>query len=96
MKDRFCITKWCKCITDDHKDIYTGRLPKMKEALKYENNGVLPPLFSFRLLDDDGIVYAYGKCTDDSSFAPLDVYGDAYGMTMIEYKNPETKEWEEL
>ena len=52
--------------------------------------------YKFRLLDDDGIVYAYGISSDDSSFSPLDKYSDWYGVTMIEYKNPETLEWELL
>lgn len=91
----FCITKWCKSITDSGKDEYTGRLPRMKDKLK-NLYGEIPTLYDFRLLDDDGIVYAYGKCTDDSSFGPLDIYMDAYGCTEIQYKNPETKEYETL
>lgn len=91
----YCITKWCKSITDDHKDQYTHRLKRMKNRL-IEKSGFVPTLFSFRLLDDDGIVYAYGKSTDDSSFAPLDRYMYDYGCTEIQYKNPKTGKYETL
>jgi len=82
----FVITKWCKSITDSGKDEYTG---KAHENMPYK----------FRLLDDDGIIYAYGysKTNDDEkAFAPLDEYEGAYGCTSIEYKNPETGEYEQL
>ena len=91
----YCITKWCKSITDDNKDHYTGRLNHMKDRLIAEE-GCVPPLFSFRLLDDDGIIYAYGKGTDDSSFAPLDRYMNDYGVTEIQWKNPRTGIYETL
>lgn len=91
----YCITKWCKTITDDHKDHYTHRLERMKQRLMDER-GCVPPLFSFRLLDDDGEIYAYGKTTNPDSFAPLDRYAPDYGATMIEYKNPETGKYELL
>lgn len=91
----YCITKWCKSITDSGKDEYTGRLAKMKSRLK-EKNGAVPELFSFRLLDDDGEIYAYGKSTNDSSFAPLDKYMYEYGCTEIQYKNAKTGEYETL
>lgn len=48
----------------------------------------------FRLLDDDGTVYAYGWSGDDSSFAPLDWAGPTWGCTSIEYWNGD--EWEPL
>lgn len=94
----FCITKWCKVITDDHNDHYTGRLPRMKQKLK-EKYGSVPPLYPFRLLDDDGDVYAYGVSTDNSTenaFYPLDRYEYDYGVTEIQYKNPDTGKWETL
>lgn len=50
----------------------------------------------FRCLDDDGTTYFWGVCTDDSSFAPLDCVGTAYGCTEIQYKNPATGEYETL
>ena len=91
----FCITKWTKEITDSGKDEYTGRLPRLKE--KYaEKFGTQPQLFSFRLLDDDGVIYAYGKSTNHGSFAPLDAYMDVYGCTEIQYKNPGTGKYETL
>jgi len=91
----YCITKWCKSITDSGKDEYTNRLQHMKERL-IRQLGHLPPLYRFRLLDDDGIVYAYGVSTDDSSFAPLDRYEYIYGCTEIQYKNPTTGKYETL
>ena len=62
----FCITKWCKAITDSGKDEYTGRLANMKKRL-LERDGIVPKLYDFRLLDDDGEIYAYGKSTDNST-----------------------------
>lgn len=94
----YCITKWCKTITDSGKDEYTGRLAKMKDKL-LQNEGRIPNLYSFRLLDDDGEVYAYGKSThnnDEAAFAPLDRYMYDYGCTEIQYKNPETGRYETL
>jgi len=91
----FCITKWTKAITDSGNDEYTKRLPKMKEKL-IEKYGEVPELFSFRLLDDDGEIYAYGKSTDNSSFAPLDRYMYDYGCSEIQYKNKITGKYETL
>ncbi len=91
----YCITKWCKSITDNHKDQYTHRFPQMRQKL-LEKHGCVPVLYSFRLLDDDGIIYAYGKSTDNSSFAPLDHYMYDYGCTEIQYKNPKTGKYETL
>jgi hypothetical protein len=54
-------------------------------------------IHEFRLADGDDIVYYYGRCTSDSSFAPLDDYGMPNdGCTDIEYKNPTTGKWEAL
>lgn len=77
------ITKWCKNITDSGKDEYTGRDTKgMTER--------------FRLLDDDDIIYAYGKAKEGVDFEPLDYYMYKYGCTEIQYKNKETGEYETL
>ena len=91
----YCITKWCKAITDDHKDQYTHRLSKMKQKL-IDKYGSVPTLYRFRLIDSDDEVYAYGIGTDNSSFAPLDKYEPLYGCTDIQYKNPETGIYESL
>lgn len=77
------ITKWCKTITDDNKDHVLCKKP--------ENLN-----FKFRLLDDDGIVYAYGYSNNYSSFVPLNRYMPDYGCTEIQYKNIKTGEWETL
>lgn len=90
----YCITKWTKEITDSGKDEYTGRGKKMMNKLKESN--YTGDIYRFRLLDDDGIVYAYGISTDDSSFAPLDRYMYDYGCTEIQYRNQETGEYETL
>lgn len=77
------ITKWCKSVTDSGKDEYTGKDTKgMTER--------------FRLLDDDGIVYAYGKAKEGVDFEPLDYYMCSYGCTRIQYKNKETGEYKDL
>ena len=91
----FCITKWTKNITDSGKDEYTGYLPKMKKRLM-EEKGEIPELHKFRLLDDDGEIYAYGVSTNSSSFAPLDHYMYEYGCTEIQYRNPKTGRYETL
>ena len=94
----YCITKWCKAITDDGKDLYTHRLPRMKQKL-IEKYGSVPELYRFRLLDSDGEIYAYGISTDnntEAAFAPLDRYEYDYGCTEIQYKNPVTGVYETL
>lgn len=91
----YCITKWCKSITDSQKDVYTHRLALMKQKLK-EKYGSVPVLYKFRLLDDDGIVYAYGMSSVPDTFAPLDRYEYDYGCTEIQYKNLETGQYETL
>jgi len=80
------ITKWCKSITDDGKDKTVCEKPKGLD-------------FKFRLLDDDGIIYAYGysdDCDSEEAFQPLDRYMPDYGCTEIQYKNSTTGEWETL
>lgn len=84
----YCITKWTKNVTDSGRDEYTHRLPKLRETLKREL-GEVPTLYDFRLLDGDGLVYAYGKatsCDDEGAFIPLDDYTDDYGCVEIQYK----------
>ena len=95
MQHRFCITKWCKSITDSGRDEYTHRGAGMRRKLTEAGDGDAT-IYRFRLLDDDGIVYAYGECTDDSSFAPLDKYMPLYGCTEIQYRNPDTGKYETL
>ena len=94
----YCITKWCKSITDSGKDEYTDKAKVMKEKLM-KDCGELPTLYKFRLLDDDGVIYAYGLSTEndtEEAFAPLDRYEPLYGCVCIEYKNTNTGVWEEL
>ncbi len=76
------VTKWCKTITDSGKDEYTGR-------------DVTGCNFRFRLLDDDGEIYAYGKASE-KTFAPMDAYMYVYGCTEIQYKNETTGKYEAL
>lgn len=64
--------------------------PEQIEQLKTEM------VHRFRCLDDDGTSYFWGVCSNDSSFAPLDCLGVAYGCTEIQYKNPKTGEYETL
>lgn len=82
----FRITKWTKHITDNGKDkVVCGKPDELD--------------FKFRLLDDDGVVYAYGYSSsndDEKAFAPLDAYSGAYGVTEIQYRNANTGKWETL
>lgn len=61
----------------------------------------------FRLKDDDDEVYFYGKTdaltnslkdlkSNVFGFEPLEDWGEAFGCTTIEYKNPKTEQWEVL
>ena len=92
MNKLYVITKWCKSITDNGKDLYTGNKLETESVIK------------FRLLDDDGIIYAYGEMDyerflhdeDVEGFEPLDRYMYDYGCTEIQYKNKETGEYETL
>lgn len=73
----FIISKWCAVITSNGEDKYTA-------AVKTSDM-----THEFRLLDDDGEVYAYGWSTDGDSedaFEPLDYYASHYGVTEIQYK----------
>lgn len=86
MKKPYVITMWTRHITDSGKDEKTKAC---HTAYPYK----------FRLLDDDGVIYAYGysKTNDDEeAFLPLDDYQGAYGVTEIQYRDPKTKEWETL
>lgn len=91
----YCITKWTKHITDSGKDEYTGRLQRMRERLADVAQASVA-LYDFRLLDDDGTIYAYGKSTERDSFAPLDRYAPAYGCTEIQYRDPATGKYVQL
>lgn len=91
----YCITKWTRHITDSGKDEYTGRFEHMKRRLADElasNDNTPIQVYDFRLLDDDGVIYAYGKSTV-RSFAPLDRYEPDYGCTEIQYRDPVTKKY---
>ena len=70
----FCITEANGFLYDDNQS---------RGWAKVENKGYD---HFFRLLDDDGVVYAWGWSDDDSSFQPLDEYGSAFGCTEIQYR----------
>lgn len=80
---KWTITKWCKSITDNGKDCYT-------------HNDTTGMTETFRLLDDDGVVYAYGKAKKGVDFEPLDCYMYDYGCVTIQYKNKDTGKYETL
>lgn len=82
---KYCITKWCKCITDDGKDWFVNKNVDKSEMK-----------FKFRLLDDDNEVYCYGVCSVNDSFKPLTHYRNEYGLTSIQYKNKENGKYEFL
>lgn len=72
--------------------LYRAALEKWRAA-----GAIVPPMpYRFKVLDDDGTVYFWGVCSDDSSFEPLDDVGAAYGCTEIQYKNPATGVYETL
>ena len=84
-----------KSVFDDekfHRNIRADRMytPEKIEALKPKM------VHRFRCLDDDGVTYFWGVCSNDSSFAPLDCVGEAYGCTEIQYKNEKTGKYETL
>lgn len=82
----FKITEWTKHVTDSKKDEVVAKKP---DNLHYY----------FRLLDDDGYVYAYGYSSsddDEEAFEPLDAYEYDYGVTEIQYYNQSNKTWETL
>ena len=49
--------------------------------------------FRWRVKDADGQVYYEGRCSDDSSFEPLDFAQADAGATDIEYLDPATGRW---
>ena len=53
-------------------------------------------IHKFQLLDDDDILYFEGLSSNDSSFAPLDLFGNGYGCTDLKYYNPNTDKFESL
>lgn len=86
--ENWVITKWCKSITDSGEDEYVNA-DKKKDTM----------IHSFRLLDDDGVIYAYGvsdDCDSEDAFEPLDYYEGDYGCTSIEYKNKDNGKYEVL
>jgi hypothetical protein len=51
----------------------------------------------FRMLDADGNLIYEGLSDNNSSFDPLDDFGQPnWGCTTIQYLNPKTKKWEPL
>jgi|6_EtaG_2_1085325.scaffolds.fasta_scaffold42925_2 hypothetical protein len=60
----------------------------------YVEGSELP--YRFRLLDDDRIIYYYGKSSTDDDFEPQDWGMWNAGVTMIQYYNPSLKQWETL
>lgn len=92
----YCITKWCKSITDSGRDEYTGRQAPMIKHYTEKYGEKPDALHRFRLLDADEIIYAYGVSTEPDSFAPLDYYMPAYGCVEIQYKDPKTGKYETL
>jgi hypothetical protein len=81
--------------------IIKDNVHKMPEEAKWCKVGYLSVAYKggkhrFRLLDDDGEIYFYGLSDSDSSFAPLNWSSGLWGCTEIQYRNPETKEYETL
>lgn len=79
-------------ITKEHEmfndEKFSRKIRMTEEYTEQELNELLPNMVhEFRCLDDDNIPYFYGLSSDDSSFAPLNRVGLAYGCTTIQYKN---------
>ena len=51
-------------------------------------------LHIFRCRTSDGVIVFWGRCSS-RSYDPL-IFGDGYGASTIEYKNPSTGVWEVL
>lgn len=79
---------------DDGNNLFSGPRNISYDSLKALRDGQGE---KFRLIDDDGEIYFYGRIVGDyNGFEPLDDLGTAYGCTVIEYKNKETGIWEML
>ena len=72
--------------------VITGNTRHVSDSGKDEQRSVtIPDTFTrtFRLLDDDGLVYFHGRQDPKNfdEFGPLDNYGAAYGCATLQYKN---------
>jgi hypothetical protein len=68
-----------------------------KCSTNYEKENHDKLIHKFRMLDDDNNVYYHGLSNNDSSFSPLDNFGQPNaGCSYIQYQNPITKVWETL
>ena len=89
-------------ITHENKAVFDGEKFARNIRCEYQYSkaqidAMLPDMtHKFRVLDDDGITYFWGVCSDPNSFAPLDFVGAEYGCTEIQYKNPVTGRYETL
>ena len=94
MRHGWLITK----VTDEEDQGSVGVFGPSATDLTPDEIKAHPDARPFRLLDDDGEVYAEGLYVGDDSedsFAPLDDWGmPAWGCTEIQYKRGEA--WETL
>jgi hypothetical protein len=80
---------------DSHPIVGKGRYGLIYESPEDPKLIELMP-HTFRLRDDDGILYYEGRTNDDSSFDPLDWAMNYAGCTRLEFKNKATGVWEPL
>lgn len=86
-------------ITRTNRNIFEEKLhtrPRSEREITDEYLAKMTPKMThfFRCLDDDGEVYFHGVCSSES-FLPLDLVGEQYGCTTIQYRN-ENGEYETL
>ncbi len=67
------------------ENIIDGEGSNLFESPFYDKSKDDKLVYKFRVLDDDDEVYFVGLSSSNSSFAPLDDIGGAYGCTAIQY-----------
>jgi hypothetical protein len=74
------------------EDLINGDTPWSRAGRRYGPEGVQTP-HRYRVKDADGEVYYIGRCSDESSFAPLDFAMADAGATDIEYQDTQSGRW---
>lgn len=73
--ENWVLTKLCKGITGSGNEEYINK-DKVKDTMIYD----------FRLVNEDGVICAYGKSDTETTFEPLSYYGQKYGCVTMEYR----------
>jgi len=86
------ITETYNCVCNEATPITGPRTITDAQVAVLVNGGG----HQFKMYDDDGVLYYYGRCAEQE-FSPLDDYGTPNaGCTEIRYHNAETGEWDTL